>query len=931
MPRISLLSVLATATFLVPTPAAAQTGAPCAACVVLALNSDELGRVLSAAIPLEGLDLIVPGNSTPEALARLLDRRARVWLEAAASDEVAPTLTREISGVVLTLDAESGGDPDRAAFLVKRTASAIRGEQPAVRIALQADLALLRQLATRGVAAYLDVIVLAPAPESHAGELAQLFRGLEQWRAASPQSGDPVEAIIRETGVASGTIVLSSPGDPVRAAGALSALRAMLPQGLTPLADVEAICDACRADVWLHPETLEAVLLLRAPYPIESFLVHPAASRIAVADPDHGTVETVQIAGVDDGVAVLVPVARAASTLVATVAGWRGSDETVYREDVQVAAPRQLTVDEIVARHQAQRARQAAAVRSVISKGTTVLTFEVPAFAGPVTITADTTVFRRGALTEIAQHGIQVNGVELSSDGRVPKLPLIEPERVSAPPLSITLTAAYRYRLSGRDRCGDRECHVVEFEPVGEADTSFSGRAWIDTLTFGLVRMVAKQTGLSTAIVSNEQREEFVPLEVEGRTIWLSSRSAMFQVYQAAGLRTPIHRQIDTPLHEVNPPEFETRRVQAHESRSVMLRDTPEGFRYLVPRSEEAPAGETRVVSTSAGRRVVTLAFGVLIDPNISVPLPYAGLSYLDFNFLGSGAQFSGFFGGSYGQAAWTVPRFLRPGWQLTGQAFGIGASYNDRSFRDGRERYDENIRQRPFRADTTLVVPVAARVQLRLGYEFDYTAFARGSDTAAQFVVPNDAVVHGARIALDVQQGPWAGLVWWNPARRMGWERWGRPGDPFEIDSADFQRYGATLARSWVLTRGSVARLEGSWMGGRELDRFSRYSFDGFANRLRGYPSASIRYNRGLVIRSAATWTPAPQFRLDGFIDYAAVHDPGFGAGLRSYPGLGAAVEVPLPHRMLIAVEWGYGFEARNTDGSRGTHVIKVSGIKVF
>jgi hypothetical protein len=119
--------------------------------------------------------------------------------------------------------------------------------------------------------------------------------------------------------------------------------------------------------------------------------------------------------------------------------------------------------------------------------------------------------------------------------------------------------------------------------------------------------------------------------------------------------------------------------------------------------------------------------------------------------------------------------------------------------------------------------------------------------------------------------------------------------------------------------------------MGGRELDRFSRYSFDGFANRLRGYPSASIRYDRGLVIRSAATWTPAPQFRLDGFIDYAAVHDPGFGAGLRSYPGLGAAVEVPLPHRMLIAVEWGYGFEARNTDGSRGTHVIKVSGFKVF
>jgi hypothetical protein len=217
------------------------------------------------------------------------------------------------------------------------------------------------------------------------------------------------------------------------------------------------------------------------------------------------------------------------------------------------------------------------------------------------------------------------------------------------------------------------------------------------------------------------------------------------------------------------------------------------------------------------------------------------------------------------------------------------------------------------------------------LGYEFDYTAFGRGDDTAAQFVVPNDANVHGARLAVDLQHGPWAALVWWNPARRVGWRRWGRLTDTFDAEAGDFQRYGAMLSRTWVLGERSVARLEGNWVDGHDLDRFSRFSFDGFANRLRGYPSASIRYERGAVVRSVATWTPAPRLRLDGFVDYAAVHDPGFGRGLRSYPGVGTAVEVPLPHRMLVAVEWGYGFEARNTDGSRGTHVVKVSGFKVF
>ena len=32
-----------------------------------------------------------------------------------------------------------------------------------------------------------------------------------------------------------------------------------------------------------------------------------------------------------------------------------------------------------------------------------------------------------------------------------------------------------------------------------------------------------------------------------------------------------------------------------------------------------------------------------------------------------------------------------------------------------------------------------------------------------------------------------------------------------------------------------------------------------------------------------------------------------------------------------LLAVEYGYGFKARNTDGSEGTHVVKITGFKIF
>ena len=42
-------------------------------------------------------------------------------------------------------------------------------------------------------------------------------------------------------------------------------------------------------------------------------------------------------------------------------------------------------------------------------------------------------------------------------------------------------------------------------------------------------------------------------------------------------------------------------------------------------------------------------------------------------------------------------------------------------------------------------------------------------------------------------------------------------------------------------------------------------------------------------------------------------------------------AVEAPAPFGMLVAAEWGYGIQARRADGGRGTHVIRVTGYKIF
>ena len=311
---------------------------------------------------------------------------------------------------------------------------------------------------------------------------------------------------------------------------------------------------------------------------------------------------------------------------------------------------------------------------------------------------------------------------------------------------------------------------------------------------------------------------------------------------------------------------------------------------------------------------------------------PKNPLSYVDFNLFGTGTQFSGFFGGSYGQLAFSAPSVRGTRWQLAGRAFGIASSYNDRAFEQGRELYTFDIRQRPAQVAVWVLRPLSARSALRLEYDWDYTKFGTGEVTDPAFAVPRNQSAHALRVGLDVQRAGWQGSVWASYARRIGWRPWGVPEvSEYKPGHADYTRYGASLLRSQALSPRVTTRIEGAVMAGRDLDRFSRFAFGTFDNRLRGYPSALVRYDRGAVLRTAVAWSVARALRLDGFADTAQVHDPGFGPGLRNYTGFGAAVEAPAPFGTLVAAEWGFGVQGVNSDGRRGTHVVRISAYKVF
>lgn len=877
--------------------------APCSACIAFLAPP---GQTLAIAAPLNGVEIVVRADGPAEGVEQALHAirtaggRPGLWLRAGGPstyDALIPGAHR------LVIDV--GGAPgslEELAFALKTRFTELRGADAGARIGIAGPAAEIDELRRRGIAPYVDFVAsgAASAP-SFLPSLDAIRSAMVLQTAGSDAASGAFEAWL-----------VPLPLDVVQASRVTADVAATAPilkSGLISGGMVDVRCGAEALPTWLDPESLDTVALATA-----------CANRPVTVSPE--VTGTTQVALSSGGIVVRVP-----------------ATEGRFAEGVRVIGARALGVREIIARHQAAAARQRREVRRLISTGRMTLTFEAPGFPAPIAITSEAVIFTAPDAVEIAQRDVRVNGIAFQA-GRVPRLPLLEPERVASPPLAISLTDLYRYALDGEEDAGGVRCYVVSFSPLDNGRSLFAGRAWIAMDDFGMVKVSAVQTGLRGPIVSSEQTDEFA----RQGALWLLARSDVRQLYEGAGHRTPIHRVLAIDRQEVNPPGFVERREAAYASPAIMLRDTPEGYRYL----QREPSGTTPgapVQATVAGRaeRVRTLALGVILDPNISRPLPFAGLSYIDFNLFGTGTQVNGFFGGTYGQLAAAVPSLGGTRWQLGAQAFAIASSYNDRAFVDGREQYDRNISQRPAHASLWIMRPLTARLTARAGYDFDYTAYGRVSSTAARFTVPPAQVAHALRLALEGQWAGWSASAWWAGARRAGWRAWGPappadsrspdvpPIDAYDPRHQDFQRVGATLARSFVASPRLVGRIEAAWMSGKDLDRFSRYAFGSFDNRLRGYPSALIRYDKGGVIRTSAAWAAGRVLRLDGFADIALVRDPGFGRRAQTYTGLGAAAEVPAPFGTLLAVEWGYGFQGVNSDGRQGTQVVRISGYKMF
>src|SRR5205807_6090866 len=187
----------------------------------------------------------------------------------------------------------------------------------------------------------------------------------------------------------------------------------------------------------------------------------------------------------------------------------------VTKEAISVATQRGISVEEIIRNHQAYKSYQESIQPRYIARDATKLRFTLEGGEAIEASIAGDYFSDPPARADWVWQDFYINGVKWKY-GRIPELPLIQPEKVTELPLDIHLTNEYRYQLVRETDVSGYRTYEVRFEPPPNASASlplYRGTVWIDTRTWARIRISMIQLNLTGEVLSNEERVDFQPFE----------------------------------------------------------------------------------------------------------------------------------------------------------------------------------------------------------------------------------------------------------------------------------------------------------------------------------------------------------------------------------------------------------------------------------
>ena len=790
-------------------------------------------------------------------------------------------------------DEPDGGARARLPFAIKQLSSAVRSVSPLARIALDFSRSSGEPFSLdleEGLGAYYDAVASAP------GRVA----------ATTPEEGKSLWTLVTRApaGSTPGQVVsaIAAAGDPTPALVALLAAPDVPPSD----ADWESLRRLQRywtADVSRDPTATMATRADGTRFPVLRFFDGRKFTPILLLPEDPAGRVTIELSGGTYAKASVENLAsgvkrdfelHAAKTLELDLA--RGPLAVVLepakrpdtRTSVEVGATRGLTADEIIARERAWDAGQREKVTTFTAEMEASLRFRV----ADVNETFDLTIrgpffFRRGEAADWVWKDFYLNGVKWKGK-TLPKIPILQPEKVTTLPLDIRLTEDYRYVLDGTSDLGGRRAYEITYTPkeaLGDKP-AYRGKVWIDAQTFALLRRDSVQLNLKGETLSNVQTEIYhpvpghpdvaLPLEIKGQ-----------QVFSTAGRTTAIERDVKMKEVEVNPASFDERRSAAYKSDLQMIRDTERGMRYLIP--DPATPG-SRVVEEKVSKKSTFALAGAFYDDSLDFPIPLLGIQHFNFDLWGKGKQFSLFFGGALLTANYTDPSLFGGRFDLGADLFGVAVPFGDAAYRNGKEVPDEKIKHLPAVFQVNVGRPFGPYLKTSLGLFTRWDNFQRDPDTGPLFVTPVDTFTDGAELRLVGNYKGFNATAIGGYYRRRDWEPWGNPAtSEFDPRHRDYVKYQVSVSKDQYFPGFRKLHLGITYLDGQDLDRFSKYEFGAFSGApIHGFKSGSVKTQTAFLASISYGLNIEDIIRFEGFFDQAVVRDRQSGFDNTYFAGAG-------------------------------------------
>ncbi len=821
-----------------------------------------------------------------------------------------------------TQDVGSAEAAQDFAFLFKRASVAVKGVRGEARViagGLPVDRSLLETLYLANLAAYIDGVAFGPVGDAGLTEAVALITDL-----------DPGRPVVHDAGRLPAQPWLALP-EAAWAAAAGAAVSffdteavALEPDDLVPMM---VLAREFSGDLAYDPYSTPTggaggwafvrgedlglrVILDRGDFSGATAFVFPDAelqgpARVA-AD---GAVGRVSAGRVPDGYMVEVdgPDPVAVVRLERPTAAELGG----FAQDVDVSDVRQIPVEEILRRLQAFEDAQERRIRHYEAiytqhfryrPGSGIQVIEA-SFTGPY-------FYRRGQGFDWMWKRFLVNGVLWK--GKIPKLPLLQPERAAATPLEITLDQKYRYRLRGADDVGGRPCWVVDFEPAGdvELENLWKGTVWIDREIYARVKTRALQLGLAGDVISNEETQLFEPVDVNGQpaswsadNYFLATRVEAQELQSILNVAVQVEKQSLLTEIRINEDGFETRLADAHASVETMVRDTPDGLRYL----DREDDGSRVVVEKDDPNRWFALG-GVYWDEGQDYPVPLVGIDFFSSNFMDTGTQVNLIFAGVLINGNWAEPSLFGSRWDAGARVFGFFLGSKEELYRDGELAPEETVTSRRGRVDLYLGRPIGSFIKADLAYGLEWNNFSRADDTAQDFILPESGLTNSVTLDLSYSRSGFRIGLEGSYNDRSQWAFWGLPGnDDYDPDQKDFTRWSLVAGKTWWPGNFTKIGVELEHLDGADLDRFSKYDFSTFGSgRVAGYQGGLVTASEADGVHVVGGLNFAEAMRVEGQLDVVWATDEATGLDRELLAGVGLGGTVMGPWQTLVNFEVG-------------------------